>query len=215
MRVPIFPQDLEDGGFTRLAKRLKRDWLGTRPLRLSEAQEILSHCLGYSSYHDVAQSAEIHKDDVDFPPLQSLTVEFLQTICAELYENGHCKFFDLGELQETIYKWPFLLLRVYRNHYGHPNNCIVNQSVKAANIETFLISQTSRPEHHPKDCKVGFSSEQLHAMTEHRDHLATSSYMPSHFPMGVCPNNGPDETLQDLLDVQYPCIDSVSLRKTN
>ncbi|MBK5374633.1 hypothetical protein JFT81_08300 [Pseudomonas sp. TH43] len=215
MRVPIFPQDLENGGFTRLAKRLKRDWLGTRPLRLSEAQEILSHCLGYSSYHDVAQSAEIHNDDVDFPPLQSLTVEFLQTICAELYENGHCKVFDLGELQETIYNWPFLLLRVYRNHYGHSNNYIVNQSVKAANIETFLTSQTPRPEHHPKDYKIGFSSEQLQPMTEHHDHLSSSAYIPRHPRMGVCPNNGPDETVQGLRAAQYPCIDSVSLGKTN
>jgi hypothetical protein len=213
MRVPIFPQDLEDGGFTRLAKRLKRDWLGTRPLRLSEAQEILAHCLGYSSFHDVALSAEIHRDDVDFPPLQTLTGEFLLTIWTELYENGHCEVFDLGELQETIYNWPFLLLSVYRNHYGHSDNQIVNQAVKADNIEAFLIAQTPRPEYNPKTYKVGFSSKQLQAMPGHHDHLSTSSYM--HPSMGLCSNNGPGEITLQLLDAQYPCIDNFILGETS
>ncbi|TWC11827.1 hypothetical protein FBY05_1358 [Pseudomonas sp. SJZ083] len=91
MRVPIFPQDLTAGGFTRLAKRLKRDWPGPHPLRLSEAQELLARCLGYASYHELYQSAGVHPENVDFPPLGVLMVECLHTIWSEVFNGGYCQ----------------------------------------------------------------------------------------------------------------------------
>jgi hypothetical protein len=212
MRVPIFPEDLIQGsGFTRLAKRLKRDWLGTKPLRLSEAQEILAHCLGYSSYHDVAQSAEMYRDDIDFPPLQELMIDCLQTISAELYDNGHCKVFNLGELQENIYNWPFLLLNVYRKHYGHSDNHIVGQAIKVDHIGAFIRTQTLRPEYRPQAFKTGFSSKQLQAMMGHQDHQSTEAYVSSLLPIGVCPYDDTSEKIQELMGPRnIACIDNVS-----
>ena len=211
MRVPIFPEDLIQGsGFTRLAKRLKRDWLGTKPLRLSEAQEILARCLGYSSYHDVAQSAGMHRDDIDFPPLQELMVDCLQTIWAELYDNGHCKVFNLGELQENIYNWPFLLLTVYRKHYGHSDNHIVGQAIKVDHIDAFFRAQTLRPEYRPQAFKTDFPSKQLQAMLGHQNQPTTAAYLYNLPPIGGCLNEIPSEHNQALTGLECsPCVNSL------
>ena len=101
MRVPIHPQDLHGGsGFARLAKCLKRDWPGTEPIRLSEAQNLLARCFGYSDYHELRSSAQ--EEDVDYPPLMDVTSRCLATLWGELVTGGRSKFFNLGEFQSQI-----------------------------------------------------------------------------------------------------------------
>ena len=130
MRVPIHPQDLNSGsGFARLAKCLKRDWPGTEPLRLSEAQNLLARCFGYSDYHELRSSAI--EEDIDYPPLMVVTSQCLATLSGELITGGRSKIFNLGEFQSQIFDWPFLQLRVYRTHYGHSDNRLVAAEVRA------------------------------------------------------------------------------------
>ena len=217
MRVPIFPEDLIAGsGFTRIAKRLKRDWPGAKPIRLSEAQEILAHCLGYSNYHDVTQSAELHRADVDFPPLQTLIIDCLHTILAALNDNGHCNIFTLGDLQESIYNWPFLQLSIYRKHYGHSDNHIVCQAIKANHMNAFLRTQVSDLEDQSQPFKIGFSRKQLQAIMGHLDHLYSEAYVPNPLPMGLCQNDFTGENTWDLTNPKSPpCIDKISIGRAN
>ena len=199
MRVPICQQDLIAGsGFKRLAKRLKRDWPGTEPLRLSEAQEILARCLGYGSYHEVAQSADMPQDNVDFPPLQTLMADVLFTLWEELFKDGRCGTFNLGELQANIYNWPFLLLTVYRKHYGHSDNHIVGRAVRVAHIEAFLLTQVPS-ENLPPLLKTGLSSTQPQAMMGHQNHASTEAYVSNLLPIGVCPYDDSSEKIQELM----------------
>jgi len=54
MRVPIYPADLADSrGFKKIAKKIKRNWPNSTPLKLSAAFEILSRGLGYRNYNEV------------------------------------------------------------------------------------------------------------------------------------------------------------------
>jgi hypothetical protein len=59
MRMPIYPADLADNhGFKRIAKKIKRNWPSSTPLKLSAAFEILSHGLGYRNFNDVVKSSK-------------------------------------------------------------------------------------------------------------------------------------------------------------
>jgi hypothetical protein len=206
MRVPICPKDLVAGsGFTRLAKRLKRDWPGTEPLRLSEAQEILARCLGYASYHEVVQLAQEPQGNIDFPPLQSVMVDCLNTVWHELFKGGRCKTFNLGELQKNIYNWPFLLLSVYRKHYGHADNYIVGRAIRTDHIETFLRTQTLSPE---------YISKVIQEKLGHEITMSTSAYIST--PMGNCTNSFFNINLALAEHKSTPCIDSnASISRVN
>lgn len=143
MRVPIYPQDLNGGsGFARLAKCLKRDWPGDEAIRLSEAQDLLARCFGYSDHHQIRSSASSTSSGrVAYPPLASVVAQCMQTLSSELIGGGRAKFFDLTKLQAQVIDWPFLQLSAYREHYGHSDNRVVSQAVTAELIEAFLSTQ--------------------------------------------------------------------------
>lgn len=210
MRVPICQQDLIAGsGFKRLAKRLKRDWPGTEPLRLSEAQEILARCLGYGSYHEVDQSAKTPQENVVFPPLQTLMADCLFTLWEELFKNGRCGTFNLGELQANIYSWPFLLLTVYRKHYGYSDNLIVGPEVRFAHMEAFLLTQMPS-ENLPILSKTGLPGTQLEAMVGHQSRSSTEAHVSNVLPIGVCPHDESSEKIQEQMGPPNTrCIDNV------
>jgi len=59
-RLPLSNVDFIGGGFTSLAKCLRRHWPGsqeTAPASLSQAQQTLARTLGYADLHDAQQSA--------------------------------------------------------------------------------------------------------------------------------------------------------------
>ncbi|OPA95595.1 hypothetical protein BFW88_07535 [Pseudomonas fluorescens] len=184
MRVPIYPQDLNSGsGFARLAKCLKRDWPGAEPIQLSEAQNLLARCFGYSDYHQVKSTTP---QDVSYPSLAYVVAQCMKTLSSELIGGERAKFFDLGKLHAQVIDWPFLQLSVYREHYGHSDNRVVGQAVNAELIETFLSTRVTKPSIQPDCFSNEFSFEKLQSMTGHAPVNTTSKYMST--SMGKCTN---------------------------
>lgn len=176
MRVPIHPDDLFAGtGFIRLARTLKRDWLGIEPISLSQASELMSRCLGYSNLHDLKRDAKL--DSAEFVPLATAMTQCLATMTAELMESGQCRMLNIGELQEQIFQWPFLQLSTYRNHYGHTDNRMVGQAVKTELIDAYLDTLPTRPKQQIPSVRVPFTTRELHAMTGHVSIHETLDYL--------------------------------------
>ncbi|RMW23476.1 hypothetical protein ALO95_200184 [Pseudomonas syringae pv. antirrhini] len=170
MRVPIHPDDLVAGtGFIRLARTLKRDWLGIEPISLSQASELMSRCLGYSNLHDLKRDAK--QGSAEFVPLASVMTQCLATMTASLMESGKCRMLNIGELQEQIFQWPFLQLTTYRNHYGHTDNRMVGQAVKTELIDAYLDTLPTRPKQQLPAAGAPFTTRELHAM---------AGYLPLH-----------------------------------
>ena len=187
VRVPLYPQDLTGGsGFSRIAKHLKRDWPGAEPIGLSKAQNILARCFGYSDYHEVRSSPP--PENPDFPSLAHVVALCMKTLSCELTGDGRWSLFDMGELQENIFGWPFLQLSVYREHYGHSDNWLVGQLVKSELIETFLTTQKTKPEPYVDEVPI----EKLQSMTGHNSTASTAGYVSN--TMGVCLNELPHGT---------------------
>lgn len=194
MRVPIYPQDLNSGsGFARLAKCLKRDWPGTEPIRLSEAQNLLARCFGYSDYHQIISSNS--PKIVVYPSLADVVAQCMETLCGELLGGGRAKFFDLGKLQTQVIDWPFLQLSVYRKHYGHSDNRVVAKTVTAELIEAFLSTQISQPEVQSDGRPHELRSKKLDAMLGHHPVESCIEYLDS--SIGYC-------NLQSSYDAYQP-----------
>lgn len=184
MRVPVYPQDLIGGsGFSRIAKHLKRDWPGAEPIGLSKAQNILAHCFGYSDYYDVRSSPP--PENPDLPSLAHVVAQCMKTLSSELLDNDRWALFDMSELQEKIFGWPFLQLSAYREHYGHSDNRLAGQLAKAELIEAFLATQKTKPKPYVDELPI----EKLQAMTGHNSTASTAGYVPT--SMGVCLNELP------------------------
>jgi integrase len=89
MRMPIFPADLADNhGFKRIAKKIKRNWPSSTPLKLSAALEILSRGLGYRNFNDVVKSSKSCPLNTVAPTLAEMRdgintsiFEYLRTEC--------------------------------------------------------------------------------------------------------------------------------------
>jgi hypothetical protein len=176
MRVPIRPDDLFAGtGFIRLARTLKRDWLGIEPISLSQASELMSRCLGYSNLHDLKREAKL--DSAEFVPLAAAMTQCLATMTAELMESGQCRVLNIGELQEQIFQWPFLQLSSYRSHYGHTDNRMVGQAVKTELIEAYLDTMPTRPKQQMPSAGAPFTTRELQAMLGHVPLYSTSDYL--------------------------------------
>lgn len=176
MRVPIHPDDLFAGtGFIRLARTLKRDWLGIEPISLSQASELMSRCLGYSNLHDLKRDAKL--DSAEFVPLATAMTQCLATMAAELMESGQCRMLNIGELQEQIFQWPFLQLSTYRNHYGHTDNRMVGQAVKTELIDAYLDTLPTRPKQQIPSVRAPFTTRELHAMAGHVSIHETLDYL--------------------------------------
>ncbi|WP_439864709.1 hypothetical protein [Pseudomonas antarctica] len=184
MRVPIYPVDLNLGsGFTRIAESLTRDWPGEKTIEISEAQNLLAKCLGYSDYHQVRSTTPA--EGSAYPSLATVVAHCMKTLSSELVGGGRTKFFDLGRLQAQVTDWPFLQLSVYREHYGHSDNRVVSQAVNAELIEAFLPTQKARPAHRTSE----FSIERLQSMTGHEPVNSTLVY--ARTSMGACLNKPP------------------------
>ncbi|WP_146118122.1 hypothetical protein [Pseudomonas poae] len=182
MRVPIYPQDLNSGsGFARIAKCLKRDWPGTEPIRLSEAQNLLAKSFGYSDYHQLRSSSP---EGVPCPSVATVVAHCMMTLSSELIGDGRALFFDLGELHMQVINWPYLQLSVYRERYGHSDNRIVGQAANAELIDAFLATQKTRPELQSSGLTDKLSRRKLAAMVGHHPEMSTEAYMST--PMGVC-----------------------------
>jgi hypothetical protein len=163
MRVPIHPDDLLDGtGFIRLAKTLKRDWLGTKPISLSEASELMAKSLGYSNLHDLQCQAV--QADAPFAPLETVMIQCFSTLTSELLGSGTCKVFNIGELQEQIFQWPFLQLKTYRDHYGHADNRALGRKIKTKLITDYLATLPTTPELRRSATTTPFSTRELQAI---------------------------------------------------
>lgn len=176
MRVPIHPDDLFAGtGFIRLARTLKRDWLGIEPISLSQASELMSRCLGYSNLHDLKRDAKL--DSAEFVPLAAAMTQCLATMTAELMESGQCRMLNIGELQEQIFQWPFLQLSTYRNHYGHTDNRMVGQAVKTELIDAYLDTLPTRPKQQIPSVRAPFTTRELHAIAGHVSLHETLDYL--------------------------------------
>ena len=205
MRVPIHPQDLNRGsGFARLAKCLKRDWPGTEPLRLSEAQNLLARCFGHSDYHELRSSAI--EEDIDYPPLMIVASQCLATLSGELITGGRSKVFNLGEFQSQIFDWPFLQLRVYRNHYGHSDDRLVAAEIRAEVIEAFLSTQKTRPKplpYKPLELADQFSTKDLQAMRGHYSIVSGGERMTT--VIGTCSNHSSHDTNRFSNQRLMPC----------
>ncbi len=181
MRVPVYHQDLTSGsGFSRIAKNLKRDWPGAEPIGLSKAQNVLARCFGYSDYYDVRSS--VQPETLDLPSLALVVAQCMKTLSAELLGGGRWVLFDMGELQEKVFGWPFLQLSAYREHYGHSDSRLAGQLAKAELIQEFLDTQKTKPKPFFNTLHV----EKTHAMTGHNSKASTAGYVPT--SMGVCLN---------------------------
>jgi hypothetical protein len=188
MRVPIYPQDLNSGsGFARLAKCLKRDWPGDEPIGLSEAQNLLARCFGYSDYHQIRFSNS--PESVAYPSLANVVAQCMETLCDELIGGGRAKFFDLTMLQVQVIDWPFLQLSAYRKHYGHSDNRILGQAVNAELIEAFLSTQKAQPEVQPDGRTDELFSKKIETMMRHLTVASCAAYVSP--PMGVCNHQSP------------------------
>lgn len=193
MRVPIYPQDLNSGsGFARLAKCLKRDWPGTEPIRLSEAQNLLARCFGYSDYHQIISSNS--PKIVAYPSIADVVAQCMETLCGELLGGGRAKFFDLGKLQTQVIDWPFLQLSVYRKQYGHSDNRVVAKAVIAELIEAFLSTQKAHSEVQPDKRTHELRLNRLDAMLGHLSVNSCAAYVSP--PMGVCTHQSPYDANQ-------------------
>jgi hypothetical protein len=176
MRVPIHPDDLVAGtGFIRLARTLKREWLGIEPISLSQASELMSRCLGYSNLHDMKRNAK--QGSAEFAPLANVMTQCLATMTAELMESGQCRVLNIGELQEQIFQWPFLQLSTYRNHYGHADNRVVGQAVKTELIDAYMDTLTARPKQQMPVLPPPFTTRDLQAMLGHVPLNSTFDYL--------------------------------------
>lgn len=196
MRVPISLNDLNTGsGFSRLAKNLKRDWLGINPIALSEAQNLLARCLGYEDYHAVratAAGSDSNPDAQECPPLVDVMTQCLATMTAELANVDRCKAFNLEELQAEIFSWPFLQLSVYRQQYGHSDNRIVEQAIKAEAIKSALLTALTM-----KSSDSSYDILLNHDLPAMRQHYRKT-------PLGICPNaSTPPPT---FADANFECL---------
>lgn len=199
MRVPIYPVDLNPGsGFTRIAESLKRDWPGEEAIEISEAQNLLAKCLGYSDYNQVRSTTPA--EDVSYPSPATVVAHCMKTLSSELIGGGRAKFFDLGRLQAQVTDWPFLQLSVYREHHGHCDNRIVSQAINAELIEAFLPTQKAMPTQGTSE----FSIEKLQSMTGHKP--ANSTLMYAKTSMGACLNESFDS---DIHSSAFPDGESV------
>nr|WP_314481859.1 hypothetical protein [uncultured Pseudomonas sp.] len=199
MRVPVYDQDLTSGsGFSRIAKNLKRDWPGAEPIGLSKAQNILARCFGYSDYHDVRSSPP--SENPDLPSLALVVAQCMKTLSAELLGGGRWALFDMGELQEKIFGWPFLQLSAYREHYGHSDSRLAGQLAKAELIQAFLATQKTKPKPYVDKLHI----EKLLAMTGHKSTASTAGYVPT--SMGVCLNELPYGTDRSSISPDGKCV---------
>ncbi|EPA96205.1 MULTISPECIES: tyrosine-type recombinase/integrase [Pseudomonas] len=90
MRVPIYPADLANNlGFKPIAKKIKRNWPSSSPLKLSAAREILSRGLGYRNFNDVVKSSKSCPLNTIAPTLAEVRhgintsiLEYLRTECS-------------------------------------------------------------------------------------------------------------------------------------
>ena len=211
LRVPIFLNDLNAGsGFSRLAKTLKRDWLGINVIGLSEAQNLLARCLGYDDYHAVRATAAASESDPcsrECPALVDVMNECMATMTAELASAGRCKAFSFEELQAQIFSWPFLQLSTYRQQYGHSNNRIVERAIRAELIKSDSQAPLKLTMKSSDSSYEIFLSHDLQAMSQH--YLNT--------PQGICPNaSAPPRLLRTLISnafsVRRFCMSSSSNR---
>ncbi|NWB16278.1 hypothetical protein HX819_17795 [Pseudomonas sp. D6002] len=196
MRVPISLNDLNAGsGFSRLAKNLKRDWLGINPIALSEAQNLLARCLGYENYHAVratAAGSDSNPDAHECPPLVDVMTQCVATMTAELANVDRCKAFNFEELQAEIFSWPFLQLSVYRQQYGHSDNRIVEQAIKAEAIKSALLTALTM-----KSSDSSYDILLNHDLPAMRQHYRKT-------PLGICPNaSTPPPT---FADANFECL---------
>lgn len=183
MRVPIYPQDLNSGsGFARLAKCLKRDWPGDKAIRLSEAQDLLARCFGYSDYHQIRSSSSPER--LAYPSLASVVAQCMETLSSELIGGGRAKFFDITQLQAQVTDWPFLQLSVYREHYGHSDNRVVGQAVTAELIEAFLSTQKALSDVQPDEPTHELRLKKLDAALGHHPVASSMEYLSS--SIGYC-----------------------------
>jgi hypothetical protein len=183
LRVPISLDDLNAGsGFSRLAKTLKRDWLGINAIGLSEAQNLLARCLGYDDYHAVRATATASESDTrahECPALVDVMNECLAMMTAELASAGKCKAVAFEELQAQILRWPFLQLSAYRQQYGHSDNRIVEQAIRAELIKPDLQTPLALTTKYSDSSYKIFISHDLQAMSQH--------YRKT--PLGICPSD--------------------------
>lgn len=188
MRVPIYPVDLNPGsGFTRIAESLKRDWPGEKAIEISEAQNLLAKCLGYSDYRQVRSTTPA--EGAAYPSLATVVAHCMKPLSSELIGGGRAKFFDLGRLQAQVTDWPFLQLSVYRDHYGHSDNHVVSQAVNAELIEAFLSAQKTKPTQGTTELSI----EKLQSMTGHKP--ANSTLVYAETSMGACLNESFDSDI--------------------
>jgi hypothetical protein len=91
MRMPIYPADLADNqGFKRIAKKIKRNWPSSTPLKLSAALEILSRGLGYRNFNDVVKSSK------------SCPLNTIAPTVAEMRDGIHTSIFEYLRTECTI-----------------------------------------------------------------------------------------------------------------
>ncbi|MBI6882346.1 hypothetical protein [Pseudomonas putida] len=55
MQIPVYKKDFSEKKFSNIARKLKESWPGK--IKLSQAQAILSNCLGYKNLHSVTSQA--------------------------------------------------------------------------------------------------------------------------------------------------------------
>lgn len=139
MRVPLFPSDLEaKRGFKRIAKLLQREWLGSEPISLCHAQNLLAQCFGYNDYHDATKSTEYLLPASALPALQDVWSNSLYLIQSHLAKTSSARAINLTDLLKAIKAWPFLTLTAYRQHYGNVDyHVLVKEAEHAWHTETF------------------------------------------------------------------------------
>ncbi|WP_104911073.1 tyrosine-type recombinase/integrase [Pseudomonas sp. LG1D9] len=69
MRVPVYPDDLiRNRGFKSLSKQLQKQWHGSAPISLADAQKALAQGLGYKSFYDLSETSKVCQPGEPVPP---------------------------------------------------------------------------------------------------------------------------------------------------
>ena len=131
MRVPLYLQDLEPGlGFKRIAKLIKRDWPGPASLSLSDAQEVLARCLGYTDYHDVHRSARACPANASCDSLDGVWAQSMPVISDKLMRDFPSFPLNIVLLYQFVTSWPLLMLTSFRHFHGHTDHRILKATIE-------------------------------------------------------------------------------------
>lgn len=116
MRIPVFAEDLVGGGFSKIAKKLRRTWPGPGSVNLSYTQQFLSQALGYRDLHDLQRSVELDQSVMSSIEWQDVSHKLTQSILAAIQDTANGLIAEYGDLSQYVSTLPIGSLKAVKGH---------------------------------------------------------------------------------------------------